>query len=434
MHMRPFEIGLIGASTLAALIGLLWFANYQAKPNEVESRFGEKVLIWGTASERVVQGYFEEQAKVDPAYTRVQYVAFSEDTFENSLVNALAEGRGPDVVFYDSSQLVSLRSKIYPLREEELSIRTFKDTYVDGAEIFDLSDGIYGYPVAVDPLMMYVNQDLVSSAGIPTVPKTWEEFLSEGLISSLTLEGSDSMLTQSAVAMGEYVNVTNAKAIITSLLLQAGTDLIKEDANGYLVEINKIVTGGLPTGEAAFGFYSQFAQPTKSTYSWNRSREPDKRAFTGGTLAFYFGKGSERTDIERANANLNIDIALFPQGSGATVKRVYGDFYALSVLKASPNKAGALQVAKELSGVLTDTTLAQMLGLTPAIRGLYGKTNDPWQNVIERSALYARSWLDPDKKGSDDLMRQMVEDIGTGRLRIKDAMIEATYDMQTLFE
>jgi hypothetical protein len=72
----------------------------------------------------------------------------------------------------------------------------------------------------------------------------------------------------------------------------------------------------------------------------------DRAEFLEGKLALYFGMGSERESLERDNANLNFDVTTVPQGSGATIQRNYGDFYALAIPRASKNTSGAYAVAR----------------------------------------------------------------------------------------
>ncbi len=64
-------------------------------------------------------------------------------------------------------------------------------------------------------------------------------------------------------------------------------------------------------------FYTRFARPDNTLYSWNRSFSSDRDRFVSGDLALYFGYGSEGKELERLNPNLNFDIAEVPQGATA---------------------------------------------------------------------------------------------------------------------
>ena len=65
---------------------------------------------------------------------------------------------------------------------------------------------------------------------------------------------------------------------------------------------------GVRVGESVLRFYTQFADPAKETYSWNKTFQNDKNAFISGKLAFYFGYASEYKDIQQKNPNLRFDI------------------------------------------------------------------------------------------------------------------------------
>jgi hypothetical protein len=58
-------------------------------------------------------------------------------------------------------------------------------------------------------------------------PKYWDELYA--LTSKISTHDSSSDILQSTVAFGEWDNVTNAKEILSLLLLQAGTPIVNYD-------------------------------------------------------------------------------------------------------------------------------------------------------------------------------------------------------------
>lgn len=77
----------------------------------------------------------------------VSYVQNDARTFDNEVVNALAENSGPDILFLPHEKLLQYRSKLQPFPVGELDIPDFRRSFIDGTEIFVLSDGIYAYPL-----------------------------------------------------------------------------------------------------------------------------------------------------------------------------------------------------------------------------------------------------------------------------------------------
>ncbi len=438
MHIRPFEIAFIGFFAVAALAGVFFLSTHNGVGDPEDQRFGERVVIWGTLNRSNFERILTDLGSVEEAIDVVQYVQIDARNFEDTLVNAIAEGRSPDLVILPHELLVSERAKLKPISYNEdeggISVRTFRDTYVDGAEIFMRSDGIYGIPFAVDPLIMYWNRDLFSSSGLSAPPKTWETLVGE-TTKAITRVNDRREITQSAVAFGEYSNVSHAKDILAMLFLQAGSSLVDEQDGRYRVTMNKSNANSLATGSAVLFFYTQFAIPSQNLYSWNRSRALDRSEFLGGTLALYFGKGSEYASLERENPNLNFDVAQVPQGSDVTVFRNYGDFYAFAIPRATQNPNGAYALARFLGSPENAEVIARAYNLSPVHRSTLTEGSDePIQDVLYRSALISRGWLDPNPTESSRLFKSMVEEIvANNNQRINDVVDDIIYQLESLF-
>lgn len=431
-NIRPFEIALIGIFAVAGIIGLFYISNYDSSGDD-PLPFGAGISMWGTLDQNIVDDFLVEMSSVDKALEVVTYTQIDARRFDSELVNAIAEGRSPDLVIMPHELLVSYRTKLQPISFETMSERAFRDTYIDGADIFKLSDGIYGIPFAVDPLVMYWNRDIFSSSGLASPPKTWESLVSQTTKAVVRLD-DERNITQSAVAFGEYVNVTHAKNILSMLFLQAGSTLVEEKEKTYSVTLNEGGDSALSPGDAVLTFYTQFSLQTKDLYSWNRAKNTDRTEFLNGTLGMYFGKGSETKALERENANLNFDIAPIPQGSGSTIQRDYGDFYAFAIPRASQNIQGAYAVASLFGNVVNAQKLADAFNFAPVHRTLFeGPEADPTKAVIYQSALISHGWLDPSPKESEDIFRKAVEEVSSGRARLKSVIMDTVQELESLF-
>ena len=162
--------------------------------------------------------------------------------------------------------------------------------------------------------------------------------------------------------------------------------------------------------------------------------ENDKLTFVGGDLALYFGFGSEEGGIEARNPNLNFDTAPVPQGASATVKRVYGTFYGMAIARASENPQGSYAAIQTLLRDEVIANVTERLSFAPASRTvLAGGSTDAHRQIVFDSALIARSWLDPNPVSSDNIMKQMVEDVVSGRQKVTNAVADAVRRLELAF-
>lgn len=434
MNIRPFEIGLIVFFVISAIVGLIVVSKYDPD-NPDENIYGTSVSVWGTFESRTMRELLQELSKDNKALKVVSYTQIDPRTFDSDLINAIAEGKSPDLVIMPSSKLVTHRTKLQPISFEAISERDFRDTYIDGAEIFMRSDGVYGIPFAVDPLVMYWNRDIFSTSGVSQPPKTWSTLMSQTVI-GITRTYNNRGISRSAVAFGEYSNIIYAKEILAMLFLQSGSTIVDELNGRYSVTLdkNKYDSNTLKPGDAVLNFYTQFALSNKDMYSWNRSMESDRREFLKGDLALYFAPGSEYQTIERDNVNLNFDIAPVPQDSGATIRRTYGDFYAFVIPKASDNINGAYGVAQYLSSNGPAQKIIDTYGFAPALRSLHvGNKSDAVKNVTYPESLIARGWLDPSPEKSALVFRSMIERVTSGGTRVTNIISDAVRELESLF-
>lgn len=432
-NLRPFQIIILAVFGVLALAGLIFFALFRGFGSE-PNPYGTNVEIWGTLDQRAFAETRLAISDVDENFEVVQYVKKDARTFRTQLVNAIAEGRGPDAIVLPHDLLLSERAKVAPIPYETLPERTIRDTYVEGAEIFALADGVYGMPLVTDPLVMYWNRDLFATAGIAQPPATWEEVVSVAT-PRLTKRTPSRDILQSAVAFGEFANVTNAQEILVMLMVQSGSPLIFEEGVGqYSVFLDQsFAQTARPPASAAVDFYTQFANPSRATYSWNRALPADRQAFLSGDLALYFGFGSERTGLRAGNPNLNFDVARVPQGAGATVHKGYGTFYSLAPLRSSDNLAGTYTAIFTLSAQNNATLLAQQLGMAPVHRAvLAGGAPDAQTQSLFDSALVARGWLNPDPEDSERVFQILVDDVNAGRVNIGEAINDAVVRLRQL--
>ncbi len=434
MKLRPFELILVVVFSVLLVLALVILRTYKPEAEEgVVANIGV-VNIWGTLPAEAMNTLLAELAQAQEGYRGVSYRYVSPQSFDEVFVNALADGTGPDLLFISHESLVKHRSRLEAVPYESFPVRDFRSQYVDGASIFALSDGIYAYPVAVDPLMLYWNRDLFSFNNFVTAPLSWEEIVSD-TVPALTVRDFNRTIQQSALAMGEYSNVQNAFGIISMLILQGGSPMVIEDMGQYKIRLDERVESGQSRPlSSAITFYTNFNAVSNTLYSWNRSLPLDRDMFLSEELALYFGYGSEAREIEKRNPNLSFDIAQVPQGADATVKRTYGKFYGLAVPRTTKNKFGAYTVRQELASSANAKRLADGYLLAPIHRStLVASSNDVYGRIIYEAVPVTRGWLSPDRAEADQVFATLLSDVVSNRSSIPGAVADSLGRLQQAY-
>ncbi len=422
--LKPFQVVVMVIFGLVALLGLFLFANFQGFAGGVKPL--GPVTIWGTIPAGPIQKVLADMRQGHPELAQVTYVQRPGETFSADLAEAVASGRSPDLLLISQEELLSMQNKISLIPSSTISERTFRDTYLPIDELFLAPGGTYGIPFTVDPFMMYYSRPVLADAGVAIAPSTWEAVT--GLASSLNKESQGQSLTKSLIALGTYENVENARAALSLLFLQSGYSLTARTANGMRTTLNdpsKDVYGSSPA-ESALNFYTEFANPGKTVYSWNRSLPNSRQAFLAGDLALYLGFASERAELAEANPNLDFDMAAVPVPSTATLRVTYGRAYAFAIPKSSPNGNGAYRAAMSLTSKDTLPGLAHGLGMAPAQRALLAPVKDDiYEPVYFPQALIAKGWLSPAPAITDRILGTMVGNVISGSQTVREALSSA---------
>jgi len=425
--MSNFKIIVIGIFIVFIIAGVLVFASLG---NSNGSGSGATVVIWGTLPQA------DMDATIKKFTINATYVYQDPSTFESSFVNALAQGTGPDVILLPQDLILKEEAKVAIIPYSSYSQRTFMDTFVQEGELFLGKNGVIGLPFTIDPLVMYWNRDLYTGAAIATPPVHWNDLYTD--VPKLTIKNSDSTISQSAVALGDYSNVDHAKDILATLILQTGDSIVTLDPSvgTYKSTLgDKASDQATSPAEAALNFYTGFADPSVSQYSWNQSLPSSQSAFLGGSLATYFGYASELADMRAKNPNLNFDVASIPQASDTSVSATFANMDAVAILKNSKNQTGALSVIQQLTGSDVIAYLTTLTDLPPVRRDLLAvPPQDPALAVFYTAAIQGQGWLDPDVDSTAPLFQNMIESVVSGQLKASEAINSASIQLGSLLQ
>jgi maltose-binding protein MalE len=434
MKISLFQGILLGVFGLAALVGLIVFATYTSGGGG--GGVGT-VVIWGTLPSSQMQAVLTAAVKNDQSLKSVSYVAQDPATFDNALVSAIAAGRAPDLVLISQEDLVTLASALTPIPASALSASAFAADFTAGSAVWQIpAGGSYGVPFLIDPLILYANEPLLASAGIAQTPSTWEALT--GLVPKLALSGANHALSRELIPLGTYGNIAGARAILSALFFQAGVPLAARNGTSGTLSADLGINAqdnGVPAGEAVLRFYTQFADPSKVSYTWNASLPNSEQAFAAGDAALYLGYASDAAYLVAANPNLAFVPAPLPQPANATLKATYGKIYAFATPRGAPNSAGALAAAAALVSAANDSAAASATGLAPALRTLLAAPpSDPQGAAAYASALYAYGWLSPAPAAVDQIFSSMIGSVNSGQLSPSAALANAQSALNSLLQ
>ncbi len=435
-RMKGFQIGILIFFGFFVFLGVLIFSGaikLGGNKSAEEVAAAPTLTIWGTLPSK----------KLAPAIAlstqgsgmQVKYVAKDPRTYEEDILNAFAFGGLPDAFLMSQDLIFKYEDKLINIPFTYFPERTYDDSFVRAAEIFKKGQGFLGFPIFVDPLIMYYNQDILESKGYTEPPTYWSDLFE--YVPKLTSINEALKIDKAGVALGEFENVKNAKEIFVALMLQLDNPIVaRNPANGKFAPVlgASSAVSSKPAIQS-MDFYGEFSDPTKSVYSWNKSMESSDKEFISGDLAIYFGLTSEFENIRLRNPNLNFDIHQLPQVKELPTVITYADVYALSIPSNSPKAQMALAIASSLANGPAAAGIAGASGFAPVRRDLISAPNqNKYGKIYYAAALSSRSWVDPDDKKTTEIFSQMFEDVLSGLSSTEDAIMSASTELKLLLQ
>jgi len=434
MKVSLFQGILLGTFVLGALIGLFVFATY-TNTNSGGNTVGT-VVIWGTLSESAMQKTLISAGQSNEAFKSVSYVQKDPATLSSELATAIATGNSPDLVLASHEELYALAQFLMPIPFATLPVRTFSDTFASANEVFLApgGSGYFGIPFLIDPLVLFSNRAILATSGVARPPSTWEALV--GLVSQVTTLTSSRQISRGLIALGTYSNVHNARGILSALFLQQNIPLSSYGVSGNLSANLGVSTGsGTPPGPAVVGFFTQFADPSKTSYTWNSSLPDSQQEFISGDLALYLGYASEARYLRAANPNLDFIATPLPQPATARLKSAYGLMYAFMIPRGALNSAGGYQIASLLTGSAEQVSASTNTGLAPAtLSELAVAPADPTLAVAYATALYTKGWLSPAPTDTDAIFSGMISTVISGRSNSETALTTAERSFNAILQ
>ena len=375
------------------------------------------------------------------------------EEYEDELLRAFAEGKGPDIfsihntwigeyesliqplpkslkVAYSETRGTIKKETIYTLKEEpSMSLRTLRSDFVDVVaedvvrsykpnDRAQAEERIYGLPLSVDTLSLYYNKNLLNAAGIPEPPATWTQFQEQ--VSKLTRIGPNDKILQSGAAMGTGKNVERASDILSLLLLQNGSSIVDERGVANFAGRDKSIVAG-----DALRFYTDFANPLKQVYSWNGTQPNSFEAFANGKAAFFFGYSYHASLLKARSPKLNFSIASAPQIEGAKTVN-YANYWIETVAKATNEQDWAWDFIQFATNKKHVTSYLATARKPTALRALINtQIEDELLSAFVKQTLTAKSWYTGrDAGAAEQAFIDLIETMVTGGI-LEDELITA---------
>lgn len=383
----------------------------------------QTLVVWGlwqdSAMMEPIIKAFQDQTNIKVEYKKIASVA----TYEKTLLEALAQGRGPDIFVIHHTWVENKRGIMIAAPANVVDERAVREEFVEVVAQDLVRDGsVYALPTSVDTLALYYNKDLLSAAGVAKAPSTWDEF--QQAVERITKVNRLGIIEQSAAALGAAANVNRASDILQLLMMQSGLDIFDSKTSRFNIAND--------TGERSLTFYTDFTNKSKKVYTWNLQADYSVDAFAEGTTAMMLNYAYNIPTIQAKNPRLNFAIAPMPQISDSQ-PATFASYWPFAVANSSRAPSAAWQFIRFLTSTASANTLNTVQKVPPARRDSIATVQrDPLTGVFADQALTAVSWPRVDIAASDAIFNTMIDDVVTGAASVDDALRRAQDQLQAL--
>lgn len=268
------------------------------------------LTYWGLWDDKnTMQAIISDFQRKNPNIT-VSYVKEDIKQYRERLQKRTELGTSPDVFRFHNTWMPMLSEILLPLPNDIVNTSEFKKTYYPViADDLIKKGAIYGIPVGIDTLALFVNTEILNSA-TQKVPQTWDDFIN--VARALTVKDETGRIKTAGASLGTFDNINHAPDIVSLLLVQNGANL------SDLLKTSQAASDAL-------NFYTSFAKGEGNV--WDVTLDPSIIAFSKGTLAMYFGYSWDIFLIKAANPTLAFEVYSVPHlpGRSMTIASYWAD-------------------------------------------------------------------------------------------------------------
>lgn len=316
---------------LGILGGLVFLGSKLLESGRVIAPKSEVVLsYWGLWEPEPVMNSLITDYQKDHPKVKINYSLQSPQDYRERLQSSLARGDGPDIFRFHNTWLPMFKNELASLPSGTIE----EDKYYPIVKTsLSLGKNLYGVPLMIDTLALFINEDIFQAAG-KTPPATWDELVKTA--AELTVRDSQGRIQTAGVALGTTNNVDHWPDILGLMMLQNGVDMTRVDKN--------IGSDNRNLGEDVLTFYTWFSQKYQV---WNETLPSSTLFFASGKLAMYFAPSWRIFNLKEMNPQLKFKVLPVPQLPGTSVS--WASFWAEGVWGKSKNKEEAFKFLQYLS-------------------------------------------------------------------------------------
>lgn len=424
---KKLLIGCGAAILIVIVVVILIFAIKPRTPNTGS----KKITVWTPIDEidtfePLIRDFLEQNKGAE-----VKVVKKGLETYEEDIVNAIAEGKGPDVFLLRNDWMAKHIGKLasMPAKATKKSnpLEDYKKEFLPFvAEENIINDKIYGLPLSGEPLALFYNSNMYYDAmnryalshpsedlsALQSImnngPKSWDEF--NQAVKLVTVTKKKGVVVPGA-ALGTVGNVNNAVDILYLMMLQNGTKFTDTNRQNATFQLQDYTSTGEMTypGTRALELFSGYAKPGLTRYTWNAAMPNSVQAFTQGKVGMVIDYSSLEKYIKQVNPNLSFNMVPVPQVKGSPTKANYVRYWSMVVNRNSKAQDTAW---KFISFLDSPTVINKYLGTTQRFslhsadyqESIGGMMSETVQSQIKT----AKTVFKPDAMKYDVAMQEMI--------------------------
>lgn len=260
--------------------------------------------------EQIVNSFKEQNPNL-----KVNYRTFSPtDDYEKTVLNALATGEGPDIWEIRNDELPRHKDKLTGTELTAEQFESLKKNYARSiAQEMVSGNKLYGMPIGIDPLVLFVNTEHFSQVGLEEFPRTWADIFNA--IQKLTLK-AEGLVLRPGLALGTAANIDRASQIVELLMLQFQTQMVDPAHRTATFDLytQQTDTGAFAfPGKDAMRFFASFANPEAPYQSWDSTQAYSNQAFLQGNLSMMINYISLVPQLRKLDDKLPFTVGPVPQ-------------------------------------------------------------------------------------------------------------------------
>ena len=387
LQNKSLSIKLIVIVALALLTGFGCKKDTGVLANKLEDVHLTYWQVWQNSFDiqPIIKKYNQLYPQVKISFRNLRY-----EEYEEEMLKALAEDRGPDVfsiphdwiglykniiapqpesvsvkrpiikqasgtqleptieqIVTDQSTLITAREikqEYYPFIKEDI---LSKEESANTAGAKKITERVMALPLNIDALVLYYNKDILEQSEIFEPPATWENFQTD--VIALTKLGPNDEILQAGAALGAVNNLIRPTDILVALMMQTGVQMV-DDGGTYTTFHQSIrAEDKYNAGLEALRFYSDFSDPAKKVYTWNEKMENAVQVFKQGKLAFLFGYSYSLPEIRASKINFGVAPIPTPVIKEGIARVTVANYWVETVSKKSKNQEYAWHFLNFLS-------------------------------------------------------------------------------------